>query len=142
MHWPGFSLSCGSEGRLEFVWESFGVLDAKLERCVAATFHSPGPDSGCQLIFRFRFSAGGDAQERQDLVVVRVDAPARQAREAQMFMNTLWLQFGVPDQPEERGDDTELERVPDGPGWIVAPAGPASEELFEHVMARISRDTD
>lgn len=127
---------------MDFVWEGLGVFDAKLERCVAATFHSPGPDSGCQMIFRFLFSAGGDAQERQDLVVVRVDAPAGQAREAQMFMDALWRQFGVPEQPEERSDDAELERVPDAPGWIVAPAGPASEELFEHVMARIARDAD
>ncbi|WP_406505871.1 hypothetical protein [Streptomyces sp. NBC_00212] len=132
--WPGFELKWGFEGLLEFIWADSGVFEAKVERCVAATLYPPGQEGGCQLVLRFRFGTDhGPAP-----VVVRLDVPPEEGLGAKAFMSVLWNRHGIPDRPPEDTSAADFERVPNDAGWILSPAGPGSEELFQAVMAHVN----
>ncbi|MEU9097818.1 hypothetical protein [Streptomyces sp. NPDC048361] len=135
--WPGFRLECGGpEGQLEFAWAGAAVFDARVACCVAATLHPVGQDGGCQLVLRFQLGAGhGPAP-----VVVRVDVPPEQGRNAEEFMRVLWTAYAIPDRPAAEAGAADFERSPHEAGWMLSPAAPASEELFQLVMAQVNAD--
>ncbi|NUK56670.1 hypothetical protein HRW23_23125 [Streptomyces lunaelactis] len=138
LSWDDFRLTY-QDHRLELVWPGFSVLEAELDRCVSATLRQRGPDGGAQLVFQFRDSD----RPVPGLLVIRVDVPARYADGAHIFTEWLHRRHGVPEHAQEAAEDTVLEQVPlNSAAWIAAPAGPASDELFHHVLTRIAMDTD
>ncbi|MFG2723241.1 hypothetical protein ACGFW5_33835 [Streptomyces sp. NPDC048416] len=120
---------------MEFAWAGTGVFDARVACCVAATLH-PGQDGGCQLVFRFQMGAEHGAAP----VVLRVDVPPAQSGDAEEFMRALWSAYEIPDRPAEDTGAHHLARCPREAGWILSPAAPASEELFQLVMDRVNAD--
>ncbi|OIK00694.1 hypothetical protein [Streptomyces colonosanans] len=138
LEWPGFQLSC-NEGILGLRWPGAADLHVKAERCVEASLRPKSGDESCQLVFRFK-SAPPDAT---DLIVVRVSVPAAQVQGAEQLIQWLRREHGVLDQQADEDERAELVRVPTGSdGWVLAPTGTASEELFDEVMDRIKNDAD
>ncbi|MFE9374843.1 hypothetical protein ACFYM2_34430 [Streptomyces sp. NPDC006711] len=134
---PGFVLTCGGpEGQLEFAWAGAGVFDVRVACCVAATLHAGGPDGGCQLVFRFRMGP----EHGSAPVVIRVDVTPEWSRSAEEFMRAVWEECAIPDRPEADSPAVDFERTPHGAGWLRSPAAPASEELFQLVMAHVNAD--
>ncbi|GAA2328593.1 hypothetical protein GCM10010431_58820 [Streptomyces kunmingensis] len=90
-------------------------------------------------MFRFRSAESHTA----DLIVVRADVPTAQVQSAEQFIALLRREHGVSDRLTDEDEATELERVPAGAaGWVLAPTGPASEELFSAVMHRIENESE
>ncbi|MGW3100888.1 hypothetical protein [Streptomyces sp. NPDC001100] len=136
--WPGFQLKY-NEGLLELSWPDAAVLEAKAERCAEASLGPVSGDGSAQLMFKFR-SASSDAT---DLIVVRVGVPAAHIQGVEHLIQRLRREHGVPDRRTDEDESADLSRLPArGPGWVLAPTGAASEELFDEVMDRIANDTD
>ncbi|WP_327672192.1 MULTISPECIES: hypothetical protein [unclassified Streptomyces] len=136
LEWPEFRLEYG-EGILQLNWSGAAVLEVKAERCIEASLRPISGDGSGQLAFRFR-SASSDTT---DGIVVRVGVPPAHLQSADALVQRLRREHGVPDRRADEEEAGELARVPAGaPGWVLAPAGPASEELFDEVMDRIGAD--
>ncbi|MFF4156462.1 hypothetical protein [Streptomyces sp. NPDC001678] len=138
LEWRGFQLVY-DEGILELVWSGVATLAIKAERCIEASLHSkPGDGSGL-LAFRFK-STSSDAT---DLIVVQVGVPAAHVQSAEQLTQRLRREHGIPDRQADEDETAELARIPAGTdGWVLAPTGPASEELFDEIMNRIENDPD
>ncbi|GAA2636030.1 hypothetical protein [Streptomyces vastus] len=137
LDWPDFELECTADGRLIFDWHGFCRIGFNVRRCASIRLVPQGPDGAHQWIFQLR------AQERPTpgLLVIRVDVPQDRVNEADEYTEVLRRHYGVPERQDDAGEDTPLERTPvDSQQWIVAPAGAASEELFQDVMARVADD--
>ena len=138
LEWPGFRLTYG-EGVLELGWSGAATLDVKAERCVEASLRPRSCDSCGQLVFRFRSAQS----EATDLIVVRVGVPAVHFQSTEHLIQRLRREHGVPDRQADEDETAELCRVPAGAdGWVLAPTGAASEDLFGEIMDRIENDTD
>ncbi|WP_262055978.1 hypothetical protein [Streptomyces sp. STR69] len=138
LEWAGFQLEY-NEGLLELRWPNAAVLEAKAERCAEASLGPMSGDGSAQLMFRFR-SASSDAT---DLILVRVGVPAAHVQDAEHLIQRLRREHGVPDRRTDEDESADLSRLPArAPGWVLAPAGAASEGLFNEVMDRIANDTD
>ncbi len=137
LEWPGFQL-VHDEGILGLYWTDAAEMHVKAERCVEASLRVTSGDGSVQLTFRFRNAPSPTT----DLIVVRIGVPAVHVQDAERLVQLLRREYGVRDR---QGDDEsgELSRVPALPDtWVLAPTGPASEDLFEEVMDRIENDTD
>ncbi|QTZ93810.1 hypothetical protein [Streptomyces auratus] len=138
LEWSGFRLHY-DEGILGLSWSDAAVLEVKAERCIEASLRPKSDDGACQLAFRFK-SAPSDAT---DLIVVRVGVPAGHVQGTKQLLQRLRREHGVPDRQADEDEAVELARVPMGTdGWVLAPTGTASEELFDEVMDRIQNDAD
>ncbi|MFJ9855370.1 hypothetical protein [Streptomyces sp. NPDC101150] len=138
LEWPGFLLVY-DEGVLGLTWSDAAALEVKAERCIEASLRPTSGEGSSQLVFRFR-SAPSDAT---GLIVVRVGVPAAHVQGAEQLIQRLRREHGVPDRQAEEAETAELARVPAAAeGWVLAPTGPASEELFDEVMSRIENETD
>lgn len=139
LEWPGFRL-VHDEGVLGLRWPGAADLEVKAERCVEASLRPrSGDGSSGQLVFRFRSAPS----ETADLIVVRVGVPAAHVQGVEQLIQQLRHAYGVPDRQADEDDTADLVRVPAGAhGWVLAPVGPASEELFDEVMDRIENDAD
>ena len=138
LKWPGFQLEYG-EGVLQLHWPSAAVLEVKAERCAEASLGPVPGDGSAQLMLRFR-STPSDAT---DLILVRVGVPAAHIQGAEHLIQRLRREHGVPDRRTDEDESADLSRLPArAPGWVLAPTGVASEELFDEVMDRVANDTD
>ncbi|MFE0191967.1 hypothetical protein [Streptomyces sp. NPDC058989] len=138
LEWPGFHLVY-DEGVLGLRWSDAADLEVKADRCIEASMRPVSGEGSCQLVFRFK-TAPSDAT---DLIVVRVDVPAAHVQGTEQLIQWLRHEHGVPDRQADEDQAAELVRIPVGAdGWILAPTGPASEELFDEVMDRIKNDAD
>jgi hypothetical protein len=134
---PDFQLECDSDGLLILDWHRFCRITSNVRHCASIRLVPQGSDGAHQWIFQLR------AQQRPTpgLLVIRVDVPPDRVNEAEEYTEVLRRRYGIPERQDDAGEDTALERTPvDSQQWIVAPAGPASEELFQHVMARVADD--
>ncbi|MFI1617150.1 hypothetical protein ACH4VT_09240 [Streptomyces lydicus] len=138
LEWPGFRLVY-DEGVLGLSWSGAAVLEVKAERCIEASLRPKSGDYLRQLAFRFK-SAPSDST---DLIMVRVGVPAAHVQGTEQLIERLRREHGVPDRQADEEEPAELVRVPAGAGgWVLAPTGTASEELFDEVMDRIQNDAD
>ncbi|WP_432002542.1 hypothetical protein [Streptomyces sioyaensis] len=138
LEWPGFQLDY-DEGVLGLSWSDAAVLEVKAERCIEASLRPKSDDGSCELAFRFK-SAPSDAT---DLIVARIGVPAAHVQGTEQLIHRLRREHGVPDRQADEDAAAELVRIPVGAdGWVLAPTGPASEELFDEVMDRIQHDAD
>ncbi|WP_171163998.1 hypothetical protein [Streptomyces sp. I05A-00742] len=138
LEWPGFRLVY-EEGVLGLRWSDAADLWVKAERCVEASMRATSADGSGQLAFRF----GSAPSDATDLIVVRAGVPADHVQDAEQLVQRLRREHGVPDRRADEDETAELARVPVGTdGWVLAPTGPASEELFDEVMERIKNEAD
>lgn len=138
LDWPDFQLDCATDGSLTFTWSRFCSIASKTRHCAYVRLVPQGSDGAYQWIFQLR----APQRPTPGLVVVRIDVPPERVREAEEYTELLRERFTLPDRPDDSSEDAVLERVPpNARGWIVAPAGAASEELFRDVMARVADDT-
>ncbi|PJM94416.1 hypothetical protein [Streptomyces sp. CB01373] len=138
LEWPGFQLVY-DEGVLGLRWSRAADLEVKAELCIEASLRPKSGDGLCQLVLRFK-SAPSDAT---DLIVVRVGVPATHVQSVEQLIQRLRREHDVPDRQADEVETDEFVRAPMGTdGWVLAPTGPASEELFGEVMDRIENDTD
>nr|WP_202538660.1 hypothetical protein [Streptomyces sp. SID8379] len=136
MEWPGFELVL-NEGVLGLRWTDAADLEVKTERCVEASLRPRSGDGSGQLVFRFRSASS----EAGDLIVLRVGVPAAHVRGTEELLDLLRREHGVPERQAEEDEAADISRVPsDTREWVLAPTGPASEELFVEVMERIEND--
>ncbi|MEU6843270.1 hypothetical protein ABZ930_15505 [Streptomyces sp. NPDC046716] len=126
-----------AEGCLELAWEGISFSQFSVVQCAEVSLRHRSPDGEGQLVFRFRTTR----RETADLVVVRVTVPAAEVPGARELVGALHHEHGVPDRPADEDETVRLEQVPgEEDGWLLAPAGPESGELFAHVMDRIEND--
>jgi hypothetical protein len=137
--WPGFQVSYEDHHRLKFSWTGTGLAEFEAECCAEASLRPRSADGSGQLVFRFR----GAQSDAADLTVLRVGVPAAHVQDAGQLVQRLRREHGVPDRQDDEDEAAELARVPaETDGWVLAPTGPASEELYDEVMERIENDTD
>ncbi|MEU8139861.1 hypothetical protein [Streptodolium elevatio] len=133
LQWPGFQLDY-CEGTLQLRWPAAVIMDAKAERCAAASLRSRSEDGSGQLTLRFKSAA----PETTDLIAVRVDVPVGHVGRVEGLVELLRREHGVPDRPGDE-ETSDLVRIPaEEADWLVAPTGPASEQLFDEVMDRVA----
>jgi hypothetical protein len=138
LDWPEFQLECRGDGRLTFAWRRYSSVASHVDHCSHVRLLPQGSDGLSQWVFHLRFPEG----PTQGLLVVRVDVPPDRMEEAEEYTELLRRRFHIPEQAPDTGEEAGLQRVPlDTQEWIAAPAGPASEELFALVSARIDGDT-
>ncbi|MFJ4713973.1 hypothetical protein [Streptomyces sp. NPDC088785] len=136
LSWPGCEILL-AEGAVEFAWPGIAFVQFAVAECAEASLRPRSPDGEGQLVFRFRAARPDTA----DLIVVRVAVPAAEVPEARDLVAELHHDHGVPDRPADEDGAARLEQVPDeARDWLLAPSGPASAELFAHVMDRIEND--
>ncbi|MFJ9175574.1 hypothetical protein [Streptomyces sp. NPDC102360] len=136
LEWRGFQLVY-YEGVLQLIWSGSPNLEVKAEHCIEASLRLDPGAGPSELVFRFRSTA----REASDVIVVRVSVPPIHVQEAAALVRRLRTEHSVPDRQPDEDEAAELTRIPaDSPGWIVMPAGTASEELFDEVMERIGND--
>lgn len=139
LDWLGFHVDDGDRRYLKFAWTGSGSAEFPIACCAEASVRPGSTDGSCLLVFRFK-SQQSDAT---DLIVLRVGVPADRVQDAKWFVRWLHHEHGVPDRPVDEDEAASLERVPAGAdGWLVAPTGQASEELFLEIMDRVESDTD
>ncbi|MEV5874861.1 hypothetical protein AB0L75_11630 [Streptomyces sp. NPDC052101] len=138
LDWPDFELECDPTGHLVFHWLRYGKVRSHVRSCSQLRLVPQGADGLSQWVFHLRFPEG----PTPGLLVVRVDVPADRQEEAAEYTEKLQQSFGIPEHAPDTAEESELQRVPlDAPGWLNAPASPASEELFAAVTARVDSDT-
>lgn len=135
LDWPDFQLEVRPDGRLMFVWRRYSRIVSHVTLCAQLRLLPQGTDGLSPWVFHLRFPEG----HTPGLLVVRVDVPADRLPEAEEYTDLLRRRFDVPEHLEDAAEEAAFQRVvPDGPEWIAAPAGTASEELFAAVMTRVN----